>query len=151
MRHIWVTCMNLDTQWTLRWKSYGFWSEIKHLHFNEHFSIINTSLTTIPKMTWILFDITNLDNVGYHKLFHKWSSVDISLPQLLGHLHDKLAKPCSNSRSPHQFLQCWSKAVWPCVNHSLDLKRELQPTEKFAIIRPKLLPPICSYIWLTRE
>ena len=89
MRHILVTCMSLDTQWTLRWKSYGFWSEIKHgmfwsqikhLHFNEHFSKINSSLITIPKMTWILFDIINLDSVGYHKLFHKRSSVDISPP-----------------------------------------------------------------------
>ena len=52
----------------------------KHLHFDEHFSIINTSLTTIPKMTWILFDIINLDCVEYHRLFHKRSSVDISPP-----------------------------------------------------------------------
>ena len=88
MRHIWVTCMSLDTQWTLRRKSFAvlmwdqtwFWSQIKHLHFNEHFSIINTSLTTIPKMTWLLFDVINLDSVGCHKLFHKRNSVDISPP-----------------------------------------------------------------------
>ena len=46
-------------------------------------------------MTRISFDITNLDSVGYHKLFHKSSSVDISLPRLLGHLHHKLAKPAT--------------------------------------------------------
>ena len=52
----------------------------RDLHFNEHFSIINTSLTTIPKMTWILFDIIKLDSIGHHKLFHKRSSVDICPP-----------------------------------------------------------------------
>ena len=79
MRHIWVTCMNLDTQWTLRWESYGFWFEIKHFNFNEHFSI-NTSSTTIRNMTWIFFDIINLDTLGYHKLLHRRSSMDISTP-----------------------------------------------------------------------
>ena len=66
--------------WVLIWDQTWFWSQIKHLHFNEHFSKINSSLITIPKMTWILFDIINLDGVGYHKLFHKRSSVDISPP-----------------------------------------------------------------------
>ena len=105
MRHIWVTCMSLDTQWTLRWKSYGFWSEIKHgLHFNEHFSKINSSLITIPKMTWILFDIINLDGVGYHKLFHKrYGLRGISLPRLLGHLHHTLAKPVIRGYFIHFF------------------------------------------------
>ena len=42
-------------------------------------------------MTWLLFDVINLDSVGYHKLFHKRNSVDIS-PRPLGHLHYKLAK-----------------------------------------------------------
>ena len=93
--------------WVLIWDQTWFWSQIKHLHFNEHFSIINTSLTTIPKMTWILFDITNLDSVGYHKLFHKWSSVDISLPRLLGHLHHKLAKPVTQGHRINFFSAGW--------------------------------------------
>ena len=44
--------------WVLIWDQTWFWSQIKHLHF----SIINASLTTIPKMTWIFNNCSSSPN-----------------------------------------------------------------------------------------
>ena len=76
--------------WVLIWDQTWFWSQIKHLNFNEHFSIINTSLTTIPKMTWILFDIINHNSVGYQKLLQ---------PALRFHLFLGVWNPLWNHRT----------------------------------------------------
>ena len=92
----------LKILWVLIWDQTWFWFQINHLRSNQHFSIINTLLTTIPKMNWILFDIINFDSIGYHKLFHKRSSVDIP-SRLLGHLHHKLAKPVIQGCCIHFF------------------------------------------------
>ena len=97
MRHIWVTCMNLDTQWTLRWKSYGFWSQIKHLHLNEHFLIINTSLTPIPKMTWIMFS-------------NYWTRLSKILWFVIGEQINYLPKPKAETNSAS--ANDWSARHW---------------------------------------
>ena len=55
----------LKILWVLIWDQTWFWSQINHLRSNQHFSIINTLLTTIPKMNWILFNIINFDSIGY--------------------------------------------------------------------------------------
>ena len=55
MHEPWYPAINTQMKilWVLIWHQTWLWSQIKHLHFNDHFSIINTSLTTIPKMIWI--------------------------------------------------------------------------------------------------